>query len=269
MLEHGVTPAEGISLGPVGTVAVLLILAWVLVGEPIVGRISHRRFLDTVRAGDASARERMYYRWSAMSWALALVVLAVAVAVPGFGLERLGLRLPDMSGLDDLGTFGSLAKGAMIGGVVGIVMWTLIPNLLIRQGKESKATTAFMNEGVLSILPRTPAERRGFAVLASTGGSTEGTVWRGLVIAALVALLPPLPLVGYVIVSAVVFGWAHLYQGVAGIFTTAAMGLIFAFLYLATSSLLVPIVLHALMDLRAILIPVPSDAAAEVTAEVG
>jgi membrane protease YdiL (CAAX protease family) len=58
-------------------------------------------------------------------------------------------------------------------------------------------------------------------------------------------------------IAAVLFGMLHLYQGPLGILFAALLGLVFAALYVLTGSIDAPIVLHALVDLRTmVLIPV-------------
>ena len=56
-------------------------------------------------------------------------------------------------------------------------------------------------------------------------------------------------------VAAVAFGLAHAYQGGVGILTTGVLGGIMAALYLETGSLLLPVLLHAVIDLRFLLVP--------------
>jgi membrane protease YdiL (CAAX protease family) len=58
-----------------------------------------------------------------------------------------------------------------------------------------------------------------------------------------------------VAVGAVAFGLAHAYQGIAGIVTTGVLGGVMAGLYLGTGSLLLPVLLHTLIDLRFLLVP--------------
>ena len=52
------------------------------------------------------------------------------------------------------------------------------------------------------------------------------------------------------ITSVLLFGGLHAYQGVGGILATAFIGAVLLALYIATGSILVPIVVHALIDLR-------------------
>ena len=58
-----------------------------------------------------------------------------------------------------------------------------------------------------------------------------------------------------VVVAAVAFGLAHAYQGAVGILTTGLLGGVMAALYLQTGSLLLPVLLHAAIDLRFLLVP--------------
>jgi membrane protease YdiL (CAAX protease family) len=58
-----------------------------------------------------------------------------------------------------------------------------------------------------------------------------------------------------VAVAAVAFGLAHAYQGVGGIVLTGVLGGVLAALYLSTGSLLLPVLLHAVIDLRFLLVP--------------
>ena len=80
-------------------------------------------------------------------------------------------------------------------------------------------------------------------------------MFRGLLIMAGIAAGWP-PIVA-VLASSVLFGLAHLYQGWLGMLLTALLGLGMAWLFLPTGSLLLPIVLHVLIDLRG-LVMVPA-----------
>jgi membrane protease YdiL (CAAX protease family) len=64
----------------------------------------------------------------------------------------------------------------------------------------------------------------------------------------------PIGLIGALILSSCVFGFAHLYQGVVGIVQTTILGAIFGLVFIVTGSLLLPMILHVLIDLRILLI---------------
>jgi membrane protease YdiL (CAAX protease family) len=58
-------------------------------------------------------------------------------------------------------------------------------------------------------------------------------------------------------IAALVFGVLHLYQGPLGILFSFILGVVFSLLYLASGTIIAPIVLHALVDLRSlVLIPI-------------
>lgn len=56
------------------------------------------------------------------------------------------------------------------------------------------------------------------------------------------------------ILSSLIFGLAHFYQGWREVAKTAIGGVILAGLYLFTNSLLLPMIVHALLDLQVSLI---------------
>jgi len=56
------------------------------------------------------------------------------------------------------------------------------------------------------------------------------------------------------IASAAIFGAAHFYQGWRGVLLTSLLGFGLARLYLSTGTLLLPILAHALIDLRFLLL---------------
>jgi membrane protease YdiL (CAAX protease family) len=59
------------------------------------------------------------------------------------------------------------------------------------------------------------------------------------------------------VVSSAIFGFCHIYQGWVGIVGTGVLGAVLMWMYLSTESLLLPIVIHALIDLRILAIFTP------------
>jgi membrane protease YdiL (CAAX protease family) len=107
----------------------------------------------------------------------------------------------------------------------------------------------------LAVLPRTAGERRLFTVVGVTAGVCEEWLYRGFFLAVVAAAGGGLPTWVLVLAAAVAFGLAHAYQGRAGIVGTGLLGGGMAAMYLQTGSLLLPVVLHALIDLRFLLVP--------------
>jgi membrane protease YdiL (CAAX protease family) len=100
-----------------------------------------------------------------------------------------------------------------------------------------------------------PADRRQdlwFAATCITAGICEEWLFRGFLLHYLAAGPWHLSLAVALILSSGIFGLNHLYQGLGGMTASAILGALFALMYLATGSLLLPMIVHALVDLRAL-----------------
>jgi membrane protease YdiL (CAAX protease family) len=122
-------------------------------------------------------------------------------------------------------------------------------------GRVTRRALAVQLRPVAALLPRTPTERRVFAVLAVTAGVCEELLYRGFGLAALRWAAPGIGKPALIAVTAVAFGLAHLYQGRMGVILTGALGAYFAWIAMSTGSLVPVILLHALLDLRILGLP--------------
>ena len=97
------------------------------------------------------------------------------------------------------------------------------------------------------LMPHTEKECRLFLVgVAVTAGICEELLFRGYLMHVLSANLPTYLVV---IISSLAFGLPHIYQGTVHVFKTAIFGGVMALTYLATDSIIVPIILHVLADM--------------------
>lgn len=202
-----------------------------------------------------------------------LLLAVLLVAIPGLSLAQLPLideapleRLPaywsSIVTLWLLGTAswfvgtrggGPAALGlvaipwrAMAFWSVGLAFGGLLIILLFRQ--LSVWWGALDSRLLRQLLPRTRRERHAFAGLSVAAGVGEEISYRGY---AITALTPVLGVSGAAVLTSVVFGIIHGYQGGLGILRTGAMGGMLAWGFLASGSLWPPIVAHTLIDLAA------------------
>lgn len=239
MIDRSVVPAGLPDFGQ-ATVAALLIAAYLAFAEPFVGLVLHRRFEAAERHAE-DARRWLYRRLLLLEWVLAGLCLATVALAPAVWPSSIGVRLPaGWSGV-------AVSAAAMLLAAAALVA-TGRQVARVPTGTDLPAA----GEGVLAMLPRTRVERRLFAIVSVTAGICEELVFRGFLIAVLAALLPAAPVWICAVAAAVVFGLAHLYQGASGVTVTFVVGLALGGLYLVTGSLLAPVVVHALIDLRAI-----------------
>jgi membrane protease YdiL (CAAX protease family) len=247
-------PGSLADLGPAALSAVV-VAGYLVVGEPVVGHVLHRRFEGRLRT-DAGARRSFYARLLVLEWGLALLALVVWLSAPGVDAAAVGLRWPR-----------SWPGPVAVAATVLVLGFVVVSTRALRSGALAQAAAAPRRPGegrhaepavhaTLALLPRTTAERRLFTLVGVTAGVCEEWLYRGFLLAVVAAVggggLPEPVLVA---IGALAFGLAHAYQGLAGIVTTGVLGGVMAGLYLGTGSLLLPVVLHAVVDLRFLLVP--------------
>jgi len=199
-----------------------LLFAYVVLAEPLLG---HRLYAAVRRSvkEDRRARAR-FYRWSIASEWLWVAVNALLLSGEALSLRELGLRLPG-------GESSPSTAGIVIGLVGGLVLLVVVTRVKARRsGQYGWLLPRSALEPFVELLPTTGRERRLFAALALTAGVVA------------------------TIASAAIFGAAHFYQGWRGVLLTSLLGFGLARLYLSTGTLLLPILAHALIDLRFLLL---------------
>jgi membrane protease YdiL (CAAX protease family) len=102
--------------------------------------------------------------------------------------------------------------------------------------------------------PATQRERHWWVLVCITAGVCEETLFRGFMLHYLHVLPCTLNLTLALLISSLVFGLNHFYGGVGGVVGSAIAGFLFGLLFLLSGNLLLPVVLHALTDLRALVI---------------
>jgi len=244
-------------------VAVLGYLAWVVLRFAK----DYRGMKGAVEAGDAEARPRFYRRTLVYEWVSALLALIAL----GFDKAKLSPALLEMN-QTRLGQWfssldhdhrGTLARG-MVGGIsigifVGLMLMIFVRLRGRRRGVTPPASTPNNRlrkwiPDFAALIPTTGRERLLFAAVALSAGICEEIVYRGWLLFALHGIFG-LTGVAAVLIAAALFGLAHQYQGPLGVFSAALAGLVFCILYVLTGSLLVPIILHSLIDLRLAILP--------------
>lgn len=239
MIERAVLPAALSDFGS-AAVAAVLVTAYLVLAEPYVGLVLHRRF-EAAERRFPDARRWLFRRLLLLEWVLAALCVAVVLLAPRVSLGAVGLRLPEGPVAISISVLAVLAALLLLAGTARTAVRT-------RPGTELPAGS----ESVLAMLPRTDVERRLFALVSLTAGICEELVFRGFLIALAAAVVPAAPVWVCMLVAAVVFGLAHAYQGAAGVTSTLLIGVLLGTLYLVTGSLLAPMLVHTLVDLRAI-----------------
>jgi membrane protease YdiL (CAAX protease family) len=224
----------------------------------------YRQLKLALSAGDTGARRHVYWRALAFEWISALLALG-ALEFNWNQLNPKFLDLDSMGLIQSLSQGGAFPTGVVAGVLGGIVAGTL--GFVIARMKANRRGTPPPQDVPLprwrkllpdffALLPVTIHERLLWAAVAISAGVCEEVVFRGWLLAMLHGHVE-LGGTRLILVAAIVFGLAHVYQGITGVILTAFAGAFFCVLYIATGSLLVPILLHSLVDVRFAFMPAP------------
>jgi len=239
-------------------------LAVFVVSEVVRFVPRYRRLKEAVANGDTRARMKTYQRALVFEWMSALL----AVAALGFDWSKLS---PKLLGLGELGLIQSLtsggdaARGAIFGVVIGVAAGTAgMIAMRLKAKKRGAAGAPGVNAAqpwwrklvpdFSALLPSTTHERLLWTLVAISAGICEEVLFRGWLLSALHDQVG-LNGAALIIAASATFGLAHAYQRPTGVILTGLAGALFCVLYVATGSLLVPILLHIVVDARFAVLP--------------
>ena len=201
------------------------------------------------RLHSTAKRQAMFRKWLRESF---LSFGGIAVVLLALVWQFIPLLLADINGWDALVAFHhwfasagwvSIALTALV-----VLLAVVLPVLLLFVARRESPSEVAAVGDIQAILPRTLAEVRLGALLSLNAGILEELVFR-LAVPALIYAATGNALVA-LIVSTLLFGALHAYQGLFGVLGTALIGAFFMLLYIVTGTILVPIIAHLLVDLR-------------------
>lgn len=204
-----------------------------------------RRFREVA---DTRRRQRTFLLWAAKACAMFLGVPLLGLAL----LDRLdalaefpqefseaGMQVPAIPA-------NSVLIGAAIGAVVGGAI--LGAMIALRPGKPARQPAGL---DITPMVPRNRAELLHVVPLVVNAGVSEEVFFR-LYLPFLLVLMGAAGWVAFT-ASVLLFGLLHRYQGWLGVLVTTALGGVFTLLYLGSGGLLLPVLLHLLINANALL----------------
>ncbi len=188
---------------------------------------------------------RFYVKIIVASWMCALVALAtVGIAQ----ISSIHSVRREISWLDP----GSHGRVALEVTFAGLLVALFLPAFLAVRSERLRTTMGRGSKKLAFLLPSTGEERRWWWPVCLTAGICEEVVYRGFLLHYLHVLPWHVSLTWALVFSSLIFGAGHLYQGISAAASTVAVGFLFGGLFVITGSLLLPILIHTLMDLRAL-----------------
>lgn len=225
-----------------------LFIVFLITYEPIYGYLDYKKFKEKVRKNPA---ERVHYYKKVILglWIPTLLILSLIVIGP-LSLRDIGIKGIEM----DFQTLGSwatyIAFGLAIAYALSLVYYLVgakvsnkIMNEIVQVKKKELEKSQFAD-----IMPVTKEDKRVWTFVSWTAGITEEIIYRGFLIFVLSELFPSLSIWGILVISSIIFGLAHTYQGGSNVIRTTIFGLFFAVLYIGLGSILPLILFHFLID---------------------
>jgi membrane protease YdiL (CAAX protease family) len=232
-------------LSPSAQFSAHLLAAFLILAGPVLSYFIDRPLLR--RISTSRQKIRFYGYTMASSWALA----ATAVWITGPAT----LFFPPTSSGPRLPTYAHVLFGLLLTAFFAL---GLVPLFQTLRGEKYRAAYARAYHRSLDeaskILPETRQERLWFAAVSITAGVCEELVCRGFIFRYLDGIALHLPLVAVLLIASASFGLNHIYQGKTGMLKTGIAGLAFGGLFLITGSLLLPMILHAAVDLQTVFV---------------
>ncbi|MGD0402390.1 MAG: type II CAAX endopeptidase family protein [Candidatus Acidiferrales bacterium] len=135
--------------------------------------------------------------------------------------------------------------------VCGVVAAIVLLLFAIQKAQKKKASPEQLEKALKNVkrlLPTNPTERAVWVFVSITAGFCEEILYRGWLLSLFGAAL------GSVwwglLISSILFGFAHAYQGRNAIFGTGVLGAVFGVMFIGSGSLIPGQLLHTAMDLN-------------------
>lgn len=199
-------------------------------------------------------RVKNYLGIIAFGWGTLLAVLIMClyaeINFTDIGLRRLSF---------DYNIWFNIAVFVLSGAVFAMCLYQIIASFVSAEHRKAAmemfgddAGKSNYDKVIATLIPRSKKEKLVFLGVPITAGIMEEILARGFLFLIIQTLFPYLSIIFVVLISSVLFGVAHAYQGIIGVIKSTLLGVLFGCLYLVTGSLIPSIILHFFIDFTAV-----------------
>ena len=214
-----------------------LLFAYTVLVEPFLRLNFYRLYKKQIKI-DPSVRLLFYRTQILWEWSW-VIVLAFIVAPASNPFATLGLIPPQ--------PIGWIIMAMLLLGI-GLSI------VLLRRSPGAMASMQTSLGASAILLPSTPTERKWYAATAITAGICEELLYRGFLVPYLNYNFNIHDLTILALLSGIIYGLSHLYQGFKGFSQTALTGFAYTYVFLFSGSILPAMVFHVLVELRTLLL---------------
>ena len=235
---------------PILWAALIGLVALLVIRTVRKDRLEYRKFK---RLRSTAKRQAMFRKWLLEAFVSFGALTAVILLLAGSYASPFVTEIGQWPGIRDVRALVDANAGIAIAVLVALTIALVVLTALgVRAARQDQDVPTLGDIG--SMLPRNRQELRLGALLSLNAGVFEELLFR-LALPTLIFGASGSALAA-VIGSILFFGALHLYQGIPGIIGTSLIGAIFMVIFAVSGAIWIPIVLHALFDLRSlVLIP--------------
>lgn len=189
-----------------------------------------------------------YLQSIASLWIFVLIIFFLAF-IDGISLNDIGLR-PISFNYNIWFTVVTLA----IAGIFIAILLNQTISLFVSPKAREEANKLDTGKGAAQVLPRTKKEKKIFSLLCITAGICEEIIFRGIIVFLIQTIFPGIPIILTIVITSVIFGFSHFYQGIEGMVKTGIAGAVLVCVVIVSGSLILAMILHFLVDFSSVFI---------------
>lgn len=211
---------------------------------PVFGYNSIKKLKKSIAEGDLSKRIKFYHETILWSW-IPLFLIFLLIPISGISLNDIGIKWIHI----DTSSLTKWVVYPIIGLYILYLLYNIYTIIIFKSNKESRAKAAqSIPDDLKWLFPITQKEKRVWSLVSISAGITEEILYRGYLFYALAIVFPILSLFDILLITTLIFGIGHIYQGKEAIKSTI-LGLVFGIFYIVFDSVIPIIIAHIAQDL--------------------
>ncbi|MED1410711.1 MULTISPECIES: CPBP family intramembrane glutamic endopeptidase [Bacillus] len=219
-----------------------MLFIYLTLGEGVLGKRLYNRLKEDIQINQ-NARVSFYIRTMSLLWVLTILMLITSYSI-NIPFEEYGLKLPSANSM-----VSKYFENMNISWLIGVCIGLIVPLIILKKNKVFQRYTEKQMSDVSEMLPNNYRESILWIFICITAGVTEELLFRSFMMNYLLQLFPALSTIGVLVISSIIFGLAHFYQGWKGIVGTTILGFMLGRVYVATGSIYPSMLIHMLIDL--------------------
>ncbi|MGE7874689.1 CPBP family intramembrane glutamic endopeptidase [Bacillus paramycoides] len=219
-----------------------MLFIYLTLGEGVLGKRLYNKLKEDIQINQ-NARVPFYIRTMSLLWVLTILMLITSYSI-NIPFEEYGLKLPSANS-----RVSKYFENMNISWLIGVCIGLIVPLIILKKNKVFQRYTEKQMSDVSEMLPSNYRESILWIFICITAGVTEELLFRSFMMNYLLQLFPALSTIGVLVISSIIFGLAHFYQGWKGIVGTTILGFMLGRVYVATGSIYPSMLIHMLIDL--------------------